>query len=154
MSITVYRQKPNEPISDESFYYNGTYTGIKYQCVELARRYYLINYGVYIPIMENAKDIFSMHMLYNMITGHPIFWDGYLNISTSPPPVRGSLLVWATGEGFEYTGHVAVVVNVTKQYVYIIEQNYGQGKRKLPIHNGAIVSQGLIGWKMPPYWLV
>ena len=130
-------------------YYNGVYTGIKYQCVELARRYYLINYGAIIQQVENAKDLFSVHTLRDSLTGWLFFWDGYMNISTSPRPVPGSLLIWGPCSEFPVTGHVAVVINVTRDYVYIIEQNYEQGKRRLPIRNGVVASKGLIGWKMP-----
>jgi len=130
-------------------YYNGLYTGIKYQCVELARRYYLIYYGAIIQQVENAKDLFSVHTLRDFLTGRLFFWDGYMNISTSPKPVPGSLLIWGPCNEFPVTGHVAVVINVTRNYVYIIEQNYGQGRRRLPIRDGVVVSQGLMGWKMP-----
>jgi len=145
----IYRRKPGI-LEDEPFFYNGIYTGIKYQCVELARRYYLIKYGVLFQNVDIANDIFGLHMLVDFMSGQRLFWNTHLNISTSPRPVVGSLLIWAPLGLFEGTGHVAVVVNVSKNYVYIIEQNNGQGRRKLPIRDGVIVSKGLIGWKMPP----
>jgi len=151
MSITIYRRKPGS--TDEPFFWNGIYTGIKYQCVELARRYYLIKYGVLFQSIDSANDIFGLHTLTHFLTGQMMFWDTHLNIATSQRPVPGSLLIWAPVEPFAQTGHVAVVVNVTKNYIYIIEQNNGQGRRKLPVRNGIIVSKGLIGWKMPPFTL-
>jgi len=151
MSISIFRKNPSEPDSLEPVYWNGIYTGIKYQCVELARRYYLARFGVLFDDVVDARDIFSLHTLKDLMSGRIIFWQGYMNISTSPPPMPGSLLIWMTGDNFQKSGHVAVVVSVTKNYVYIIEQNYGQGKRKLPYRNGIIVSPGLVGWKMPPY---
>jgi len=151
MSISIFRKNPSNPDSFEPVYWNGIYTGIKYQCVELARRYYLARFGTLFDDVVNARDIFSLHTLKDLMSGRIIFWQSYINISTSLPPMPGSLLVWMTGDNFQRSGHVAVVVSVTKNYVYIIEQNYGQGKRKLPYRNGVIVSPGLIGWKMPPY---
>jgi len=149
--IIIFRKNPNEPDSLEPVYWYGIYTGIKYQCVELARRYYLAKFGVLFDDVVNARDIFSLHTLKDLQSGRIIFWQGYINISTSPPPVEGSLLIWMTGDNFQKSGHVAVVISVTKNYVYIIEQNYGQGKRRLPYRNGIILSDGLLGWKMPPY---
>ena len=149
MSIPIYRRKPGS--ADEPFFWNGIYTGIKYQCVELARRYYLMKYGVLFENIEYAKDIFGLRTLINIFTGQPVFWETQLNISTSVRPQIGSLLLWAPLDDFAQTGHVAIVVNVSKNYVYIIEQGHGQGKRKLPIRNGIIISKGLIGWKMPPF---
>jgi len=151
MSIPIYRQKPGAQESDEPFFWNGFYTGIKYQCVELAQRYYLIKYGVLFPKIEYAKDIFGLRTLTHFLTGQPLFWETQLNISTSVRPPVGSLLLWAPVNAFAQTGHVAIVVNVSKNYVYIIEQGYGQGKRKLPIRDGIIISKGLIGWKIPPF---
>ena len=151
MSVTIYRRKPGYREPDEPFFWNGIYTGIKYQCVELARRYYLIKYGALFQNVDSAKDIFSIRTLTSVITGQPIFWETRLNISTSVHPVPGSLLLWGPVDTFAHTGHVAVVVNVTKNYVYIIEQGFGQGKRKLPMRDGIIISKGLLGWKMPPF---
>jgi glutathionylspermidine amidase/synthetase len=150
MSVILYQRKPGITEQDEPFFYNGIYTGIKYQCVELARRYYLIKYGVLFQNVDIANDIFGLHMLIDFMSGQRMFWNTHLNISTSPRPVVGSLLIWAPLGLFEGTGHVAVVVNVSKNYVYIIEQNNGQGRRKLPVRDGVIVSKGLLGWKMPP----
>jgi len=150
MSVTIYRRKPGYREPDEPFFWYGIYTGIKYQCVELARRYYLIKYGVLFKNIDSAKEIFGLRTLHHFITGQPIFWETRLNISTSVQPIPGSLLLWGPVDAFAPTGHVAIVVNVTKNYVYIIEQGFGQGKRKLPMRNGIIISKGLIGWKMPP----
>ena len=43
--------------------------------------------------------------------------------STHKPPVLGDILLYAEGGHFEHTGHVAIVVDATEQYVRIAEQN-------------------------------
>jgi glutathionylspermidine amidase/synthetase len=117
--------------------------------VELFRRYYLIHYGLLISDVPNAKDLFSQRTLFNIRTGIQQFWATELNIGTKLPS-PGSLLIWMPTKDFPLSGHVAVVTQVTKNYVYIIEQNYGTGRRRLPVRNGKIVSPGLIGWKDVP----
>jgi hypothetical protein len=148
MSITLYRQQGGAP-SQEPFFWRGIYTGIKYQCVELARRYYLMHYGLLISDVPNAKDLFPQRTLFNIRTGMPQYWPAELNIGTKLPS-PGSLLIWMPTKDFPLSGHVAVVTQVTKNYVYVIEQNYGTGRRRLPVRNGKIVSPGLIGWKDVP----
>jgi hypothetical protein len=135
--------------SDQLSYWNGYYTGIKGQCVELARRYYLIKYNLYFKLVENAKDIFYIHTILDLTHDTFLPWKSYSNDSTHPLPEVGSLLIWdATGRNAE-TGHVAVVTRVTKKYVDVIEQNYGDGHSRISIRKGVLISKGLLGWKQP-----
>ena len=106
--------------------------------MDLIQRYYLFHYGMLIQPVAALSDLFSLHTLTEFGTGRLLFWDTYMNLLTSKRPVPGSLLIW--------TNHVAVVASVSKNYVYCTDP----GKRKLPIRNGVIVSEGLLGWKMPP----
>jgi len=106
--------------------------------LEYAQRYYLLNYALLVPSLELISDLFTCHILTEFMTGRLVFWDTHMNLATSKRPVPGSLLIW--------TNHVAVVASVSKNYVYCTDP----GKRKLPIRNGVIVSEGLLGWKMPP----
>jgi hypothetical protein len=106
--------------------------------LEYAQRYYLLHYALLVPSLELISDLFTCRILTEFMTGRLVFWDTYMNLATSKRPVPGSLLIW--------TNHVAVVASVSKNYVYCTDP----GKRKLPIRHGVIVSEGLLGWKMPP----
>ena len=147
MEITLYRQDNATTDSQESMYWNGIYTGIKYQCVELARRYYLIKYGLLFEEVRGAKDITNLQTIYHMENKRYVQWPTYSNTGL---PVVGSLLLWDATEEFSY-GHVAVVIRVSQSYVEVIEQNYGTGRRQIPIENGQLKSVGLLAFKMPPY---
>ena len=147
MDITIYRNNtPND--SQESMYWNGIYTGIKYQCVELARRVYLINYGLLFEEVRRAKEIANVQTIYHMEHKRYVYWPTYMNIGV---PVVGSLLIWDVTEEFPKTGHIAVVIRVTQKYVEVVEQNYGLGRRRIPIVNGNLKSKGLFAFKFPPY---
>ena len=126
---------------------NEIYTGIRYQCVELARRYYLTMYRTVFEDVPVAKDIYGIKYLTDTLTGEHIVWPSYPNRKTSPKPIEGSLLIWSNDLP---TGHVAVVTKVTDDHVHIIEQNQKQTHRVLPFSKGRIISEGLKGWKMPP----
>ena len=129
-------------------YWNGIYTGIKYQCVELARRYYLIKYGLVFDEVRMAKDIAHLHTIYSMENKRYIQWPTYLNAGL---PIVGSLLIWDITKEYPQS-HVAIVTKVTQKYVEVIEQNYGSGRRQIPIENGKLATKGLLAFKMPPYY--
>jgi CHAP domain len=150
MDITVYKREQKMADSEDPMYWNGIYTGIKYQCVELARRYYLIKYGLLFNEVRGAKDILSLNTIFNMESKRYILWPTYLNKGI--PPI-GSLLIWKPSQLYPASGHVAIVIASNRQYVDIIEQNYGLGQRRIPIENGQLKSEGLLGLKLPPYSL-
>jgi hypothetical protein len=114
--------------------------------MDLIQRYYLLHYGMLIQPIATLSDLFSLHTLTEFGTGRLLFWDTHMNLTTSVRPVVGSILVWMGG-GLE---HAAIVTGVSKSAVQIIEQGYGRGKRVLPMKDGIIRSDGLVGWKMPP----
>ena len=145
MDITIYRNDtPTD--SQESMYWNGIYTGIKYQCVELARRVYLINYGLLFEEVRGAKEIAKVQTIYHIENKRYVQWPTYMNVGL---PMVGSLLIWDATEEFPKTGHIAIVIRITQKYVDIIEQNYGTGRRRIPIVNGTLKSKGLFAFKFP-----
>lgn len=110
---------------DKSFvsFFNEEFTGYKYQCVELARRYWLVNFGVVFESIPMAYDIFGLMSARVVATNSSVPLSKFPNGCGSMPS-KGSLLIWeAKGETFKDTGHVAVVVNAGPVFVDIVEQN-------------------------------
>jgi glutathionylspermidine amidase/synthetase len=103
-------------------YYNGTFTGIRYQCVELARRYLLINHGVVFDPIDMAYQIFDLSTVRRVMDSKRFAMRAIANGSEKKPE-KGSLVIWADQGEFHTTGHVAVVVGVTDWHVDIAEQN-------------------------------
>nr|CAL69924.1 hypothetical protein [Plasmodiophora brassicae]CAM98706.1 hypothetical protein [Plasmodiophora brassicae] len=103
-------------------YVNGVFTGIKWQCVELARRYLLLNHGVVFDSIPMAYDIYDLKDVVRVGDQYREPLVAYANGSTTVPE-RGTLLVWAAGGYYAKTGHVAVVVDVHDGYLDIVEQN-------------------------------
>jgi hypothetical protein len=56
-TITIYSNQ-NQPNTNNYIY--GIYTGVKWQCVELARRYMIITKNLTFPAVENAYDLFKL----------------------------------------------------------------------------------------------
>lgn len=100
------------------------YTGIKWQCVEFARRWLLVNMGVVYGDVNTASDIWSkIEYVTRVADERPIPLRAYENGSAEAPKI-GDLLIYSR----EYlnTGHVAVITDVDLQrgVLKVAEQNY------------------------------
>lgn len=103
-------------------YINNEYMGYKWQCVEFARRFLYLNYGVVFTDVVMAYEIFSLRFLRHVVDDGILPLRAYQN-GSQMKPTAGSLLIWAEGGEFEHTGHVAVITHVLENKVRIVEQN-------------------------------
>ncbi len=103
-------------------YYDGIYMGYKWQCVEFARRWLYVNKGYIFDDVAMAYEIFDLRTVREIQTNKTLPLKAFKNGSARHPE-EGCLLIWEEGGAFERTGHVAIVTEVTNQYVRIIEQN-------------------------------
>ena len=106
----------NENSDHQANYYQGIYTGLKYECVEFARRWLIIVYGITFESVDHAKDIYNLNNFSNNI---PI----KKCINGSDKISFGDLVIWTNQGEFKEHGHVAVVVKIKNNQVYIAEQN-------------------------------
>ncbi|OQR96401.1 bifunctional glutathionylspermidine amidase/glutathionylspermidine synthetase [Achlya hypogyna] len=119
----------DNPVEDDPNFYpegtddsNGTYTGLKWQCVELARRFLFINHGLLFASVDGAVDIFNLTSI--AVAGSNTSIPFVAHPQGGPtPPVLGSLLIYDSVGKFSPWGHVAVVVNVADNHIDIAEQN-------------------------------
>jgi len=141
--------------------YDGTYTGIKWQCVEFARRWLLANHGVVYGDVDYAIDIWDKIDFYTHVdTRKKIPVSSHLN-GSKQAPAAGDLFIYA--KAFLGTGHVAVITNIDKENKQIMlgEQNYKNTRwtdhfaRKIDyiVRDGHywILDPYLIGWKHAPF---
>jgi len=155
--IKAYSNCNNDCVIFEPNKHNGTYTGIKWQCVEFARRWLLVNHGVVYGDVDFAIDIWDKITYYtNVKTSKQVPVTSHLNGSEQPPRT-GDLLIYA--KALLGTGHVAVVtgVNKEKNKITIGEQNYKNSEwsddhaRSVDYinRNGKywVLDPYLIGWK-------
>lgn len=98
------------------------FMGYKWQCVEFARRWLYLNKGYIFEDVAMAYDIFSLESVTNPKTDQQFPLRSFKNGSKRPPE-EGCLLIWQQGGEFAVTGHVAVVTEVSTEYVRIVEQN-------------------------------
>ncbi|HEQ1857027.1 TPA: bifunctional glutathionylspermidine amidase/synthase [Providencia alcalifaciens] len=109
---------------DASFrsYINNEYMGYKWQCVEFARRFLYLNYGVVFTDVGMAYEIFALRFLRHVVDDGILPLRAYQN-GSQMKPTAGSLLIWAEGGEFEHTGHVAIITQVFDNKVRVVEQN-------------------------------
>jgi glutathionylspermidine amidase/synthetase len=105
-------------------YVNGVYMGHKWQCVEFARRWLFMNHGYVFDDIAMAYDIFRLRQVRVVAEDAFLPLHSFRNGSRRRP-TPGSLLIWNEGGEFETTGHVAIVIEATDEFVRIVEQNVG-----------------------------
>jgi hypothetical protein len=146
-------------INPERNTWKRTYTGIKWQCVEYARRWLLVNKGAIYGDVDTAADIWNkIDHLTEVSSNRTLPLESRTNGSDKPPQV-GDLLVYASA--YHGTGHVAVVTHVDEAngFIEVGEQNYsnepwpGNFARKIELviqgDECWLMDEYLIGWKHP-----
>lgn len=136
------------------------YTGIKWQCVEYARRWLLVNEGVVYGDVDIAADIWDLEFVHTPDKDKRFTFQGFVNGSLQTPR-RGDLLIYASA--FYGTGHVAVVLQVDAQQklMFVGEQNfdnnewqhqYARAISYIVRENGTwLLDPYIIGWKRVIY---
>lgn len=118
---TIDRQAYADDASVRS-YHGHEYMGHKWQCVEFARRFLYLNYGVVFTDVGMAYEIFSLRILRQVINEALLPLQAFAN-GSKKAPVAGSLLIWQDAGHFNKTGHVAIITEVFGDKVRIVEQN-------------------------------
>lgn len=144
---------------DELNYNNGYFTGIKWQCVEYARRYIQSVFGVTFSQVESAYEI--PNSIFTRLEDNKIIKPSIYNISNkleslnhSLDSLSNSLIIWPKDyEPESPHGHVAIIVSANKDGesngqrckeslnlsdgLYVAEQNYDNNNyyRFIPLNN-------------------
>lgn len=122
--VTAYSNCNNQCVNPEANFVEGIFTGIKWQCVEYARRWLLLNEKVVYGDVDIAADIWNLQSVHTPDKSQQFTFTSILNGSASANLQRGDLLIYAAA--FLGTGHVAVVLSVDdkNQKIVVGEQNY------------------------------
>ena len=123
--VKVYYNGPMDNVSEVNITADNYNLGLKYQCVEFAKRYYYQHYNHKMPeIFGNAKDFYDKNITDG---GRNTQRDliQFANPSIQKPQVSDLLVYDATKEN-PY-GHVAIISKVGRSEIEIIQQNPGPG---------------------------
>lgn len=113
---------PGKIINFDHYNINNIYYGVKYQCVELIRRWLIHRYNLTFPNINTAYDMFDLSYLINIYTNEQVKWISVNNCSNIKP-IIGSIIIWDKKGIFKQTGHLAIIINIIDNYIYIVEQN-------------------------------
>ena len=148
--IPIYYNGPNfKHVLGRNMTPDGYNLGLKYQCVEFAKRYYYERYGHKMPnSYGHAKDFFDQSLGdygYNKQRG----MYQYRNVREYKPQVD-DILVYGPHEGNPY-GHLAIISKVGEDYVELVQQNKGKRPRqKLNLvkymEYYTVADYNIIGW--------
>lgn len=128
---------------------NGYNVGLKYQCVEFVKRYYLEELNHKMPNSYGHAKNFFQKGLKDGSKNKARNLRQYTNPSQSKPQVKD--LIIFDGHLFNKYGHVAIVAKVSENSVEIIQQNTGTNTRetlKLKFNDNKwhIENHRILGW--------
>jgi trypanothione synthetase/amidase len=110
---------------DEGFHFNkedGFQTGMKWQCVEFARRWLLHRKGLILPDVYFAHHIFYIPHVFDAQDITKTVPVRPVRNGTSAKPTADTLIIYSTQLG-SFPGHVGVIVDVGDNYVRVADQN-------------------------------
>jgi surface antigen len=128
---------------------NGIYTGMKWQCVEYVRRYFLSTFNTDLASKYNGNAN------YWYTNAAAMGLEQYANGGTTPPQV-GDILC-ATGPSSN--GHVAIIKRITGSKIFTAQQNFANDSTDLDkpltltVSNGTYTVSGytgIQGWLRKP----
>ena len=112
--------------------------GIKWQCVEYARRWLFVRKGCVFDSIPGAADMWTqLKYVQRVVDGRCFPLKRHPNGSPSRPK-KGSLLIYKRSGTDTPFGHVAVIVHVLRGFIRVAEENYypyywsGNYSRQIP----------------------
>jgi hypothetical protein len=131
---------------------DGYNVGLKYQCVEFVKRYYLEYYDHRMPnSYGHAKDLFDTTVVDGALNEQRALLQ-FTNPSSERPRV-GDLVVLDAWRGNAY-GHVAIVSKVFTNAVEVIQQNTGSSRQRIDLDHSEgqwhIDNDRVLGWLRMP----
>jgi len=122
-NVIAYSNGNDSFYSGESNYFRGVYSGLKWQCVEYARRWILTTKNATFESIEGAKDLWTrVNFIENIYTKKKRKLIRHENGSTIKP-MKNSFLIYPQQNQMPF-GHVAVIHQVLTKSIRIGEQNF------------------------------
>ncbi len=113
------------------------YIGVIHQCVEYARKWWMLNNGITFGSIDSAFEIIYLTQGKNIYDNSNFPLGRSINGSATRAPIRGDLIIYAADRNNPNWrhGHVAVVIEVdlAKGIVSIAEENYNNKSWENPI---------------------
>ena len=121
-NVPAYSNTDDETFSIGRHYLHGIFMGVKWQCVEYARRWLLIRKGCVFQNIRCAADIWTDMTFVERVTDGEKF--PLISHSNGSPifPKKDTFLIYCRSEE-QPVGHIAVICDVGENSIRIAEQN-------------------------------
>ena len=155
-NVPAYSNGNDSYISEEYHFLHKVYIGMKWQCVEYARRWIFIRKGCVFGDVDGASDMWNLTTVQRIVDKRCFTLKTHPNGSPSRPQNESLLIYKRTGSDMPY-GHVSVIVDVLSDSIRVAEENYnafywsGNYSRQIPygIRNGLYFIEDdypIFGW--------
>lgn len=155
-NVPAYSNGNDSHTSNEWNFLYGVFTGMKWQCVEYARRWLFIRKGCVFDSIDGAKDIWNLTIVQRVVDKKCFTLKSHPNGSPYRPQ-NESLLIYKGSTPDIPFGHVAVIVDVLPDAIRVAEENYnpyywtGNYAREIPyvFRNGSYFIDdyySIFGW--------
>jgi len=104
------------------------FSGMQWQCVEYARRHLITKLGVTFNSVDGAEDVFALKTVESTETGKKYKFKTYKNNSNcrkkNNMPKVNDVIIWARNKSDTPYGHIAVILKIEGDQIFIGEQNW------------------------------
>jgi hypothetical protein len=136
--VPAYSNNNSDFISEDHNYIGDFLSGLKWQCVEYARRWIITTQSLTFHEVQCASDIWHLNSLFQVSNNDvkvPLY---RIPNDSECPPSPGDLLIYKNGNDAPY-GHIAIISQVYSDMIEISEQNWdncywtGNFSRTMPL---------------------
>ena len=156
-NVAAYSNGNDSYTSNEGYYLYGVYMGMKWQCVEYARRWIFTRKGCVFDSVDSAVDIWNQLTFVQRVVDNKCFSFKKYPDGSPNPPKNESLIIYKNDTKDMPFGHVAVIIDVLPNFIRVAEENYypyywlGNYSRQIPygLINGSYYIQDdypIFGW--------
>ena len=122
-NVAAYSNGNDSYVSHVDSYLNKVYMGIKWQCVEYARRWTYLRKGATFQSVIGASDIWNQIEFIQRVEDKREFPLKKHSNGSPNLPLKNSYLIYPVQNDMPF-GHVAVIVEVLPNAIRIAEQNF------------------------------
>lgn len=106
----------------------NVFSGMQWQCVEYARRYLITKLGVTFVSVDGAEDVFALKTVESIENDKKYKFKTYKNNlncrGKNNIPRVNDVIIWARNKDDTPYGHIAVILKIEGDQIFIGEQNW------------------------------
>ena len=120
------------------------FSGMQWQCVEYARRHLITKLGLTFNSVDGAEDVFALKTVESTENGKKYKFKTYKNnskcrIKNNMPKVN-DVIIWARNKSDTPYGHIAVILKIEGDQIFIGEQNWSNDVWESPPSHSRILT--------------